>query len=771
MTQTLRDRIADAVVAAGAHDPNVEVGPVAILWTDEQRQWERLIPALRDRLAVVEYGLFAEEERRGPAYWLRCAIAGTIEPSDLPNGPTVVYLPGVSRDMLRSHDTQHGDLLALGGLVHRCRWFSHPNHKDWTIRSLLTNTERGLGLSVDGGAATADALVACIAALAGKPMAQLESTHIDDDFLNEMISPDPTRAVLEWLNDPAAFRNGVDDAAWTAFAQQLKQKFGADVTEGELSAAQKLGEANGNWLQVWQRFREMPAAWPGVVDRLRKARPAELLPLRPEAWPGVAEEEEDKLRSVLTEVADLPPTEARSTLLELETTHKARRGHVWAELGMTPLALALEHLAEVARRTATNASAGTVEELRAWYAEEGWRADRAAVLALTEVTSTDDKETVGRAVNAVYKPWLHAAAVALQTAIGPNANADTYRAEPVPTPNAGQVVVFVDGLRLDVAHALVDRLAAGGHDAAIEAHLAALPTVTDTAKPAVAPVDQNRLVGGHKLELRRTPIDRKYDIEVLRELLVDSGLQVLKGIETGDPSGTAWTDVGDLDKRGHDFGTTLVHEIDDEVRKIAERVDALVRAGWQTVTVVTDHGWLLLHGGLDKNSLVKQAAVEIRKGRCARLKDGAESPVPTVPWHWDHHVRIAVANGITCFTDGQEYEHGGVSPQECFVPRVTVTARQAARSAASVEIGSMKWKGIALWLEFVELPDGATIDLRMVAGDPSTSIVGPEQLTQSGLKRVLFADEDREDDGVVLVVVGADGSLLLQLDTTVGQNR
>ena len=45
-----------------------------------------------------------------------------------------------------------------------------------------------------------------------------------------------------------------------------------------------------------------------------------------------------------------------------------------------------------------------------------------------------------------------------------------------------------------------------------------------------------------------------------------------------------------------------------------------------------------------------------------------------MPWFWDPDVRIALAPGVTCFEANKDYEHGGVSPQECIVPRLTVTA-------------------------------------------------------------------------------------------------
>ena len=196
---------------------------------------------------------------------------------------------------------------------------------------------------------------------------------------------------------------------------------------------------------------------------------------------------------------------------------------------------------------------------------------------------------------------------------------------------------------------------------------------------------------------------------------------MLTSQDVGDPSGRAWTETGEIDHKGHDAGTRLAHEIDVEVTRIARRTRDLLDAGWSVVTIVTDHGWVLLPSGLPKNDGLPVAATVTKKGRCARITDGASVNIPTVPWHWDKDVRIAIAPGISCFEANQPYEHGGVSPQECFVPRLTVTP-SAATVGSRAEITSIKWRGLTLVVEFADLPDGAKVDLRHHAGDVESSI-------------------------------------------------
>jgi hypothetical protein len=771
MSETLLDRLALVVDAAASSDGNVVTPPVALLWPDKARQWESAIGRLRERRRVLTVGLHDPDHGCGPAFWVRCVVSGTLEASG-PGGLPVVYLPGVSRDDLRSATADDQRLAPLVPLQHRSQWFTQSSGKDWTVRALLTNDDRGLGLSVAGDDSTAQALIAGLDHLVREPLSRLEGRHIDATFVNGLLNPDPVRLLLRWIDDPSTVQHELGGAAWDAFVAQCKADYGFNpLSAGVIEAARRLGGGEGAWQQVWQRFRESPAEYPDVPSRLREAQPAQLILSNPGSWPGPAADAEEALREALTGVEHLPASDARETVLKLEEEHKARRGYVWADLGWTPLALALEHLAEIARRTESTSPSGSVGEISGWYAANGWKVDRSVLRALDEVDRKADLSAVSSALTATYRPWLDRGAKALLDAVGPAANSGSYVATAAPKPLIGEVVVFVDGLRLDVAHLLVERLEGAGALVSTTVGLAALPTVTQTAKPVLVPIDQSLLGPGTALDACRVSSGATAGVQVLRSLLDEAGVQVLGQHETGDPSGRAWTETGEVDHKGHDLGVRLAHEINDEVSRIARRIRDLLDAGWSTVTVVTDHGWVLLPSGLPKNEGLPVAATVSKKGRCARVKDGASVDVPTVPWHWDKDVRIAVAQGISCFEANQTYEHGGVSPQECIVPRLTVRTA-ATTSVSRAEITNVKWRGLTLVVEFADLPDGARVDLRRHAGDPGSTIADLARLTGGTGKVILLVeDDDLEGQLAQLVVVGADGSLLLQRETTVGQNR
>ena len=135
----------------------------------------------------------------------------------------------------------------------------------------------------------------------------------------------------------------------------------------------------------------------------------------------------------------------------------------------------------------------------------------------------------------------------------------------------------------------------------------------------------------------------------------------------------------------------LAHRIAELIASLVYRVESLLAAGWREVRIVTDHGWLLLPGGLPKTDLPKYLTAT-RWRRCAVVKESADVDLPCFPWFWADKVRIACPPGIGLFMAGEEYSHGGLSLQECVVPQLTVLA--GAQPAVSAKIESVKWTGL-----------------------------------------------------------------------------
>jgi len=769
VSDTVLDRVVNCLRAALTNDPNVRVAPVALLWPDQGAQWKGVIDRIGEHLPVVSLGDYDPATRCGPAYWIRCVLAGTVD-IGLPEGRPIVYLPGVSRSAMHAADSCPPELAPIAELQYRSQWFSHPNNRDWTARALLSHAERGVGLRFADDADTSAAVLLALDRLIDERVDRVERQILDAPYLRELVNEDPVRSVLRWLDYPQGYRTRSDDARWTVFVQQCKADYGFDPTvDGEVSAARRLGARQSRWANVWNRFAETPERYPGVPDQLRKARPEELIVDHLDAWPQDNEMAEEQLRNRLREFAVLTPEGARKEAEQLDAEHGWRRSTVWADLDKAPLTFALEQLVALGELSQQSLVTDDLDSLVTDYAERGWRADDAVVRALAAAIGGADREAVSMAAAAMYRQWLDARAKALQTAVGPLANAHTYQPGAPASTAPGTVTVFVDGLRLDISRRVEERLADAGLDVSGTTSLSALPTVTQTAKPAVVPTATAALGPGPDLHPANAT-GTKASISVLRSLMADNGVQVLSPTETGNPTGAAWTEAGEIDRRGHDDGVRLVDHLDDEVGRIVGRIRELLDAGWERVEVLTDHGWLLLPGGMEKVEL-PSATTEVKKGRCARLKDGAVVEVPTVPWFWDPDVRIALAPGVTCFEINKEYEHGGVSPQECIVPRLTVTAGAAATTGGP-EFTKVKWLGLQCRVEFTGVTDKVVVDIRGLPAQPNSSIAEKAKETSSpGKISLLVPEEEHEGERAHLVLVALDGQILAQREVAVGRNR
>ena len=797
--QTVLEALAAALRAAAARNSDAEVAPVAVLWPDPERWFAPLVPLLRDRmgLPVLTLGDYRPDEDTGPAIWLRWRLDAAFDVSDgtpVDHDPTgaastpVVYLPGHGRGALRSTGSCPPELRPLVPIQYAGTTWVQSGGRDWTVPAFLSAR---LGADVARGDAVREALLRARVPLADVTAAVLrQQESLGAAFFRELVMPDPAGWLLRWLGDPDATRRATDDDTWEALRGTLRADYGFDpVSDGPLAAGQRLALRQGPWSVVWQRFADAPRKHPGIVDLLTRAyaapAPVAAPAPRPQlglpgvapppsrkavrkwtvpsgAWPQDSQEAEDRLRSDLALMVSGSTAEVRARLPALAGLHADRRHWVWAELGRAPLAEAIVHLAELARLTSRPPGGPTVAAVTGAYTEWGWGADDAALRALAAVSTQADLDAVAGVVAGVYGPWLAEAAGALQVAWV--REAPEPEGPPVPADaEVGTCVLFADGLRYDLGQRLAADLRAGGAAVEESARMAALPNLTPTAKPAVAPVVA-ALVGGSGMAPAIAATGTALAKAGLDRLLGDLGWQSLAAGDTGDPSGRAWTEAGQIDAYGHNHRLALARHVGGEVERVAERVRGLLAAGWRRVVVVTDHGWLLLPGGLPKVDL-PLALTEGRKGRCARLKPGAPFDGPTVAWRWNPGVRFAMAPGTAAFEDGVIYDHGGLSPQECVTPVLTVTV--AVRSVTAT-IGAVNWSGLRCRAMVEGGGSGLSIDLRRKAGDPSTSLAAPRLVAAAGPTSLVVEDDDRLGEPAHLVVLGPDGVILAQSLVTVG---
>ena len=340
---TVLDSLLRTLQKAADYNRDDVVPPAAILWPDEKREWERLLPRLRLALPhLLAFGPYDPTTRTGPAIWLRCVLAGKIPELALPPGVIpILYLPGISRPTLRATDECPPELRPLAELQYRGVFWSQHNGKDWTVSAFLQAEKGGLNLRLARDTATQDAIRRSIEKLADIPVVELEAKSatrsLDGDYFNALLVDDPVDDLLSWLADPKGVRARwqAEPGRWEALRSRCTKDYTFDPDkDGELRGAELLGlYAKPAWKNAWKRFATAPARYAGIVDLLRKAKPrpkgGDLLgKLTVEFWPQDNEAEEAGLRQSLHDLDGLTSVPCRAETPAAISTSCTRRGGI-----------------------------------------------------------------------------------------------------------------------------------------------------------------------------------------------------------------------------------------------------------------------------------------------------------------------------------------------------------------------------------------------------------------------------------------------------------
>lgn len=773
---TILEHLTAKIRSVAAFNSAVQTEPECILWPDPDKQWLGIIPDLLAHIPeLLLFGDYDPEKRTGPAIWLRCAIAGEI---DIPAGAKpIIYMPGIGRQLLRDVRNCPARLQPLVELQYRGTVWSQINSKDWTILAFLKSDQGGLGLNVAQDNETKTAIQLSLRHLLGEDLDVLKGKHLGKDFFNTLLTGDAVRELLSWLDRGEAFREDKDESAWKAFVSVCKSNYAFDPQkEGVLAGAAKLANREGAWGAIWQRYCESPKRYPNIPAQIRKCNPPafDLFADSVSAggWPQWNETQEHTLASDLNSLGNLPEHDARKKIELLEKQHSPRRGLVWAELGLAPLACALEHLARLTSATENKLTAGSIDDLAAGYRTTGWQADNAVIQALALVEKVSDLDPISSAVNAIYRPWAENAARFLQRTVSDSSYPGTKGAiSSSPSPHNGECILFVDGLRFDVAKRLAELCRTGSCDVSERSVWTALPSVTATGKPAVSPVGYKISGADNAIDFEPCVVNSGQSLKGgyhFKKLLNEAGWTILDSSDNGDGSGFSWCEFGDIDHEGHSRGWKLARHISVLLDEIRDRIDGLLSAGWTSVRVVTDHGWLLLPGGLPKIDLPSVLA-ESKWGRCAAIKAGASTQERLYDWFWNPSEHFALADGISCYKLGEVYAHGGLSLQECLTLELTVTRSKNALSGTGTKPFDVVWRGLRCTIKIDSSVAGMSLDIREEAGNPLTTLVSETKpVGPDGTASVVVEDEDLQGKAATIVLLDEHGSLIAQSVTTIG---
>ena len=756
-------------LSAAAVSPEGVAAPVGILWTDPDAQWRPLVAALSVSLPeLYTLGTYDPSKRSGPAIWLKCVIERALPGASPPVGHVpVLYLPSVSRQVLRAGNECPALLQPLIELEYRGAMWHQRNGRDWTVDAFFTS-EQGLGLDVALDARTREALLRALPLLINEPLAGLRGRRLEAEDFDRLAIGDPVRDILMWMNDPIGSAQLWAGSRWSTFCDVSRRQFGIDPDQMHpREAGDALIAGTGRWDDVWRRFCEAPKGYPGVARLLREVAPKDLF-VGEGRQPSANEAEEARLKKEFDALSKLPHSAACAKVLDLEKDHGRRRDWVWAQIGQSPLAVALQPLARLAQEAQRSLGGTDLERIIKAYAEDGWQCDDAAMAALASPGPSSDLALIGRVVRTLYEPWLDRSARTFQEAFASERAKSSIVGEVAPERDV--CLLFVDGLRYDIAQRLLGRLDARGVKSRLKARLTTLPTVTATAKPAATPVRQ--ALEGRDAADDFQPVFRDSgqpaSSQRLRDSMAKQGVEIIEPGEMRMPVGAeagGWTESGRFDQLGHSLHGDLPRHLDLEIDALVERIESLLNGGWNAVRVVTDHGWLLLPGGLPKVDLPHYLAAS-KWARCATLKGESASTVPEYGWFWNPHVRIASPHGIGAFLAGNEYSHGGISPQECITPDIWIE-RSVTKIVA--KIGAISWRGLRCRVQIEGASNGLRVDLRQNWKQETSIAASVKEVDAQGTVSVAVRDDSLEGSAASVVLLDAAGQVIDHQPTTIGE--
>ena len=770
MSQSIYDKVIQALKQAEQHNSNIMVKPEVILWPDPELQWTEVMPVLQtDFPQLLIYGPYDPSKKQGPSIWLKCMIAKTLPDANWDEDVTpIIYLPGVAKNDLRNVENAGLEFQPLLEYQYTGTLFTQDNGKEWSILAFVENPNNGLGLKVLKDTATKEALKKALPTIFQDDEILQGKTIIDAEYLNNQLFPDIIPNILKWMCKGDSFLQSIDPGKREVFASLCQSQYDFAPDYRNIKAiAEKLGSQRNAWKYVWQMYSTAPKRYPEIEALLRLAKPDDLgsgmFAFPEESWPQVNEAKEEELRKAFLKASKLQPKEALALLKVLEQNHQARRNWVWFEVGQAQLANALQYLIVMAAQATASFPSSSIDELRGYYVSDGYLADQTMRKALAAVKTEQDKGLIKTLIKCIYQPWLELVTKKFQELVAKDASIFTSQTASVETES---FVLFVDAFRFELAQEFCTRLLKFKYQVTLGTNWSAIPTVTPTAKPNVSPM-ATAVCETSDIKDFRPQLKLGKDLQTLafRESLVTYRFKyIANGIDLNFEE-QCWQEIGDIDTKGHEEQSNMVKRIEELFEQVQEVIDHALNQGVKRIKIVTDHGWLLLPGGLPKTQLY-EGLTETRWGRCALIKEGAKTELMHLPWRWNPSIFIAYAPGITFFRANEEFAHGGISLHECLVP--TIFIENPAGSKVNAKIKDVKWVNLKCAVLTEGANEGFTIDIRTKYNDETTSIVESKNRSVSENKGSVMVNDDHESQAAIIVLLDETGRILDKKLTTVG---
>ncbi len=156
-------------------------------------------------------------------------LARTLEQADWPaSAVPIIYLPGVSRADLRAIETCPRALQPLAELQYRGLFWSQLNGRDWTLNAFLSSSRGGLNLDLSADQGTQHAMHRALDVLVDTPVDALKGRRLEASDFDALLSADPVRDLLTWMNNPEGTAEEWQGARWDAFRSRCKADWKLD---------------------------------------------------------------------------------------------------------------------------------------------------------------------------------------------------------------------------------------------------------------------------------------------------------------------------------------------------------------------------------------------------------------------------------------------------------------------------------------------------------------------------------------------------------------
>ena len=761
---SLLNHIISSVDKAKQFNSSQTLAPNVILWPDPDNQWLPIIDTLRSEIpGFLTFGQFKPEEKKGPAIWIKCMVNKALSEADWEDDDIpVVYLPGIAKADFKDIEEASNLLQPLMEYQFTGNLWLQENGKEWTILAFMQNEDQGLGLDIARDSATKDALIKTLPKYFQEEKSYFKG-QIDADFLNQKLVPQVIPNLLKWMENGDKALSHLSKEERAAFEDIIKGQYELKLDHSlVLDYALKLGLQKDAWPNVWQYFANAPHKFPKVIEYLDKATPSDLgtgmFKLPEDSWPSVNTSMEKELEDALKKIANKTPQEAQKLLVELCGKHQKRLEWIWAEMGQAPFAMSLPYLMQLADLCSKPYDNSSIDSLTKYYKEEGHHIDRVLRNISLKGSSKEHKKMLAIMTDMFYLPWIQKLTLKFQDLAKENTESiidlDTRKVI-----EASSFILFVDAFRYDLAIDFCNKLS-NKFDIEIEQTWSALPSLTATSKPSVSPIASSLSLESDIKEFQPNFQSGKgCTPHYFKKELKEKGVEFISSTsKIDDPQGKYWMEIGDIDKKGHQEQAEMFKRIPNLLSELKDTIHKIVEKGISKITIVTDHGWLLIPGGLPSEKLHKDLA-ETRWGRCAQMKVGAVTNYLQLPWTWNKNEHIAYAPGVSFFKKNEEYAHGGISLHECMTPLITITSNNIASTAKAL-IEEYKWVGMRLHITTVGTDNkGFNIDIRLKREDGNSSLIFGKS-KQDGETWKIMVDGDNEGQAGYIVLMDAQGIIV-----------